>query len=137
MTTNYEKALPEIDEDNAEFFDSCRNHAMKLQRCLGCDTFRYYPSAVCPMCQSFAFEWHEVSGDASVYTFTVVHRPPSDAWAADVPYVYALVQLEEGPMMPTNVIGCDPSEVGIGMPVRVVYRDATDEITIPLFAPRR
>jgi uncharacterized OB-fold protein len=135
MTTSYEKALPEIDEDNAEFFTSCRAHAMKLQRCVECGSHRYYPSAVCPFCQSFGFEWKPVSGNAAVYTFTIVHRPPSDAWAGDVPYVYALVQLEEGPMMPTNIVGCDPEEVRIGMSVKVVYRDVTDEVTIPQFEP--
>ncbi len=135
MTTDYAKALPEIDEDNFEFFQSCRDHAMRLQRCNECGSCRYYPSAVCPVCQSFTFEWALMSGKATVYTFTIVYRPPSDAWAADVPYVYALVQLEEGPMMATNIVDCAPDDVRIGMPVRVVYRDVTDEITLPFFAP--
>ncbi len=135
MTTEYAKALPEIDEDNFEFFQSCRDHAMRLQRCDDCGSHRYYPSAVCPVCQSFAFEWMPVSGNATVYTFTVVHRAPNDVWAQDVPYVYALVQLAEGPMMVTNVVECRPDDVRIGMPLRLVYRDVTDQITIPFFAP--
>jgi uncharacterized OB-fold protein len=135
MSNEYQKALPEIDEDNEEFFRSCRDHAMRLQRCRSCSRFRYYPSAICPFCQSFSHAWETVSGQATLYTYTVVHRAPSDAWAADVPYVFAIVELVEGPMMPTNIVGCNPEAVRIGMPLRIDYRDVTDDVSLPMFAP--
>jgi uncharacterized OB-fold protein len=132
----YPKPLPEIDGDNAEFWDSCRRHAMALQKCLVCGYWRYYPTPVCTRCGSFETAWTPVSGRATVYTCSVVHRPPSPAFAADVPYVYAVVELEEGPMMPTNVVGIDPGQVAIGMAVELTYDDVSPEVTLPKFRPR-
>jgi hypothetical protein len=133
--TDYAKPLPEIDLDNQEFWASCKRHEMRLQKCADCGYWRYYPSPLCHRCGSFAARWTPVSGLAKVYTSSVVHRPPSHAFAEDVPYVYAVVELEEGPMMPTNIVGIDPDDVRIGMAVKVTYDDVTDEITLPKFAP--
>jgi hypothetical protein len=108
---------------------------MKLQKCTQCGAFRYFTSPICPECSSFDFRWEPVSGRATIYTFSVVHRPPSDAWIDDVPYVYAVVKLEEGPLMPTNIVGCRPDEVKIGTEVKVTYEDVTPEISIPKFTP--
>lgn len=130
-----QRPLPIIDDDNRRFWESCKEHAMELQRCRDCTSFRYYPTPVCDRCTSFAFDWRPVSGRGTVYTFAVVHRAPSEAFLADVPYVYAVVELAEGPMMTTNVVGITPDDVRIGMPVEVVYADVTPEITLARFAP--
>ena len=126
------RPVPQINDDNRQFWASCRAHAMALQRCPA-GHFRYFPSVVCPYCGSLDFEWTPVSGDAVVYSFTIVHRPPTDAW--DTPYVFALVELAEGPMLPTNIVGCDPGDVAIGMPVAVRYDDVSADLTIPVFGP--
>ena len=133
--TDYEKPLPVIDDDNREFWESCRRHEMRLQRCDSCDYWRYYPAPVCPECSSFEHTWKPVSGRGTVYTFSVVHRPPSPAFADDLPYVYAVVELAEGPMMSTNIVGVAPEEVRIGMPVVVTYDEVTPEVTLPKFRP--
>jgi hypothetical protein len=71
-----------------------------------------------------------------VLSFTIVRRPVSPAFASEVPYVVALVTLDEGPQMMTNIIGCAPEEVAIGMPVEVTFEDRNETISIPKFRPR-
>ena len=90
------KPMPIIDDDNAEFWESCKRHQMSLQKCSDCGYWRYYPSPICHKCSSFNFNWKTVSGKATVWTYSIVYRPPSPAFADDVPYVYAVVELDEG-----------------------------------------
>ena len=80
-------------------------------------------------------EWIQASGRGTVASFTIVRRPVSEAYADEVPYVVALIQLEEGPTLMSNVIGCDPESVAIGMPVEVTFEDWSDAITVPKFRP--
>jgi uncharacterized OB-fold protein len=131
-----DRPLPVIDDDSRPFWESCRAHAMKLQRCRRCGRVRYYPSAICDGCSSFDFDWLPMSGRGTIYTFTVMHRPALPAFASEVPYVYAVVELEEGPMMPTNIVNAAADEVRIGMHVEVVYDDVSPEVTLPKFQPR-
>ncbi|MFT3866708.1 MAG: OB-fold domain-containing protein [Solirubrobacterales bacterium] len=133
--SDHAKPLPFFDADNLPFWESCREHAMRLQECAECGFLRYYPGPVCPECSSRECRWAAVAGTGTVYTFSVVERPASPAFAADVPYVYAVVELDEGPMMPTNVVDVDPAEVTIGMRVEIAYRDVTPEVTLPAFRP--
>ena len=80
-------------------------------------------------------EWREASGRGTVETYTIVTRAVSDAYAADVPYVIALITLEEGPRLMSNVIGCDVESVKCGLAVEVVFERWSDEITMPKFLP--
>ena len=77
------------------------------------------------------------SGRAKLLSFTIVRRPVSPAFADQVPYVVALVTLEEGPQMMTNIVGCAPEDVTIGMPLEVTFEDWSETISIPKFRPRR
>jgi uncharacterized OB-fold protein len=79
--------------------------------------------------------WVKASGHATVLSYTIVYRPVTQAFAADVPYVVALVTLDEGPQMMTNIVGCPPEQVKIGMPVQVTFDDWTEEISVPKFKP--
>jgi uncharacterized OB-fold protein len=97
---------------------------------------RYYPAPICSSCGSLDFTWEPVSGKGVVYTYSIVRRPATPAFKDDVPYVYAIVELEEGPMMPTNIVGVPVDDVAIGTPVQLTYRDMTDEITLPVFTPK-
>jgi uncharacterized OB-fold protein len=136
-----QRIVPEIDADNERFWASCDDHAMELQRCARCGRYRYFPSPVCPGCSSTAATWLPVSGRATVFTYSVLHRPASPAYAEDVPYVYAVVELEEGPMMPTNLVEFDlpPVIAGkvdlIARPVEVRYHELVPGVTLPVFAP--
>lgn len=130
-----QRVRPSIDADNRTFWDSCGRHCMELQRCPDCGHWRYYPSPVCPECHRLGGDWQPVGGYGTLFTYSVLHRPPSSFWAARVPYVYGVVELDEGPMMPTNIVGVDPVQVRIGMRVHVGYEDVGDGLALPLFAP--
>lgn len=123
--SNYNKFLPpdDLPAFHAPFWQSVRAHALALQRCESCGTFRYIPLEICPKCHSEEAEWTPVSGLGEVYTYTIVHRAPTPAYQEDTPYVIAHVTLAEGPRMISNLIGIAPEDVRIGMPVRLVYED--------------
>ena len=134
----YNKPLPIPDPVTRPFWDSLKAHAVQLQRCSACDRFIYYPRAVCPGCLSEDLAWSPVSGRGVVHAFTIPHRHPNPAFGSEVPYVVALIELEEGVRMMSNLIDVDPTPeaVRIGLPVEIVYDDVTDEITLPTFRPR-
>jgi uncharacterized OB-fold protein len=130
------KPLPAVTLETARYWEGCKRHELLIQRCGACGQHQFYPRLYCSKCFSDRLEWTKASGCAAVTTFTIVRRPPSPAFADEVPYVVALVQLEEGPTMMTNIIGCAPESVAIGMPVVVTFEDWTEEISIPKFKPR-
>jgi hypothetical protein len=108
---------------------------MRVQRCNACGRFVFFPRALCPNCFSDRLEWTPVSGRGVVHAFTIPHRHPSPAFQPDLPYVVAIVELEEGVRLMTNLVGVapDPTKIAVDMPVEVVYDDVTDEITLPKF----
>ena len=134
----YSKPLPTPDPVTRPFWESLKVHAIQLQRCGGCTRFVYYPRPVCPSCLSDDLVWTPVSGRGVVHAFTIPHRHPNPAFGSDVPYVVALVELEEGARMLSNLVGVDPTPdaVRVGLPVEIVYDDVTDDVTLPRFRPR-
>jgi uncharacterized OB-fold protein len=110
-----------------------RRHELKLQKCGGCGAFIYYPRPRCPHCLSENLEWRNVSGRGKLYSYTVVRRASSRAFA-DGPYVLAIVELDEGPRMTTNLMA-EPEKIKIGMPVTVAFDDVTPEHTLVKFKP--
>jgi uncharacterized OB-fold protein len=133
--STYRKPLPRIDEETRGFWEALVRHELYLQRCRNCGTLRYYPRALCPACLSDSTEWQRVSGRGTVYTFTVTHQNQSAGFREALPYVLAIVELEEGVRLMTNVIGCAPDAVRVGMPVEIVFEDVTPEVTLPMFRP--
>jgi uncharacterized OB-fold protein len=133
--SEYEGPLPKPDKDSEVYWEGARRHELLLQRCGACQKFRFYPRSVCPFCLSDTFEWTESTGRGTVYSFTVIHRAPSRAFQGKVPYVLALIELDEGIRMMSNVVDTDPAEVRIGMRVEVVFDDVTSEVTLPKFRP--
>jgi uncharacterized OB-fold protein len=128
--------LPVVDDGNRPFWEGCREGVLRLQRCRRCGSLRYPVSPVCPRCLSEEADWEEVTGDGEVYSFAVFRHAYNEAWRARLPYVVALVQLEAGPTLIGNVVGLDPDLVVVGLPVSVVFERVTDEVSIPVFAPR-
>ena len=131
------KHLPPINGETAPYWEGCRNGELRLQRCDGCANVQFYPRLLCSRCGERDLSWISASGSGRVRSFTIVRRAVSAAYEPDVPYVVALIELAEGPTMMSNVVGCDPETVEIGMPVRVTFERWTDEITMPLFEPAR
>ena len=131
----YPKPLPRIDEESKGFWEACQRHELYLQRCGDCGAFRYYPRALCPSCLSDRIEWVRSSGQGTIYTFTVVYQNLAPGFRDELPYVLAYVELEEGVRMLTNIVGCPPEAVRIGMPVEVIFEDVTPAVTLPKFKP--
>lgn len=133
MTDTYQKPLPVIDPGSAPFWGAAREHRLSIPLCLDCGLYHFYPRELCPHCHSGNLEWRDVSGRGTIYTFTIARRPAGPAYADDVPYIIALIDLAEGPRMMTNVIAPDVEAVRIGDAVEVVFDDVTDEVTLPKF----
>ena len=95
----------------------------------------FYPRALCPHCGSGELVWREAGGRGQIYTFTAARRATMRPFEPDVPYVIAVVELEEGPRMTTNLVDCDPDAIRVGMPVVAAFEDVTPEITLVKFRP--
>jgi hypothetical protein len=126
--------LPRPTQLSRPHWDGCKAGVLRVQRCRDCGCFVFIPQPICTRCQAAALEWVESTGRGVVYSYTVVHRPPRPAFAA--PYVVAIVELEEGWHMLTNLVDVAPEAATIGMPVEVAFRAMSDEITLPYFRPR-
>jgi uncharacterized OB-fold protein len=131
----YRKPLPRIDEETRGFWEALARHELYFQRCRDCGTKRFYPRAVCPSCLSSATEWVRASGRGTVYSFTVTQQNQAPGFREELPYVLAIVELDEGVRLMTNVVGCAPDAVRIGLPVEVVFDDVTPEVTLAKFRP--
>jgi len=113
---------PERTPETGKFWDATTEGRLLLARCDRCDAVIWYPKTYCSECGGLSVSWIEAAGTGTVYSFTVAHRGPGPFGEA-VPYVIAYVELAEGPRVLTNIVGCDPGQVSIGHPVRVVFSD--------------
>jgi len=132
-TTLYDKPLPAIDAGTRPFWDATRAHRLSIPRCRPCGRHHFYPRELCPHCHSQDLEWVDVSGRGEVYSYTIVRKPAGPMFAADVPYVVAMIALDEGPRMLTNIVTDDVEAVRIGDRVRVSLDDVTPEVTLAKF----
>lgn len=132
---DYKKPLPVPTPETKPFWDGLKEHQLWVMHCTNCGLTYLYPRPYCPRCFSDKTEWRQASGRGSLHTYMINHRPPSPAWQA--PYVIAIVQLEEGPRLMSNLVDVepDPSNLPIDMPLEIVYDDVTPEITLPKFRP--
>jgi uncharacterized OB-fold protein len=110
-----------------------------LQRCMSCGIVQHKPRALCAKCLTDTLEHFVASGRGTVHTFTVTHQNMVAPFRDHLPYVLAYVELAEGPRVLTNVVGCDPAEVTIGMPVVADFattdRDDGEAFAVPRFRP--
>lgn len=120
-------------EDARPFWNGCARGELLLQRCAACGTLRHPPSPICPRCRSDAHAWVAANGRGTVYTFTVVRQALAKGWDARVPYVVAVVELDEGPRILSNVVDVAPDDVRIGLPVEVVFVESEGEQKLPVF----
>ena len=134
-----ERPLPTTLPETEAFWQGCREGLLLLQSCRACGHLQYYPRAVCTACLSSDLGWREVSGRGRIHSFTTVHRALSPAFEDDLPYVVAVIELEEGPRMVSRVTGCDSERLAIDLPVEVAFERVSDEFVLPIFrsAPGR
>ena len=131
----YTRPLPNPTPDSAAFWEACQQHVLKLQQCNACGEFWFPPGNRCGHCWSESWEWKPVSGRGQLFTFTVIRRAYHAGFADGLPYNVAVVQLEEGPRLVSNVVECAPEDLKVGMPLSVVFEDVTPETTLPKFRP--
>jgi uncharacterized OB-fold protein len=117
------------------WWEAAAEHRLVVQRCTSCEHTRHPPAPICPECRSGESDWKEVSGRGEVYTFTIVHRPI--AAGQELPYLVAVIALEGsgGLRIISNLVGVDPGEVAIGLPVEVVWEEMSADLAIPRFRP--
>lgn len=124
--------LPRPDALTQGFWDACRGHELRVAECAECGHLFLPPGPCCPRCWSPALGSRAVSGRGRVVSFAVYRRTYHPAMPA--PYVVALVELEEGPRLVSNVVGCPPEAVAVDMPVQVRF-DVAGGFTVPRFVP--
>jgi hypothetical protein len=132
----YAGVIPVPTPETRPFWEAARRHQLVLPRCRACGRLHYHPRAACPFCLSGDLDWQPVSGRGRLTTFTVVHRGLPN-FPLGVPYVLAIVELDEGPRMMTNLVGVepDPARLRIGMRVEVAFADVSEQIALPHFRP--
>lgn len=137
MVAEYQKPLPNPlhRETSRPFWEAAQRHELMMQRCAACGRVVWYPRELCPFCLSGELVWERLSGRGRLHSFTVIHQPANPAFQADVPYVYAMVELDEGPRMIANLVECPPDEARIDLPVTAVYDDVTADVTLVKFRP--
>ena len=123
--------LPAITDDTRPFWDGCRRHELRIQRCADCGTARFTPRPACPRCASLRFVWITCSGRARVHTWTVIHGPTLPAFADRTPYAAGVVRLDEGVFMVGQIRGCDPHAIHEGMRVAVEFDDVAPDVSLP------
>ena len=124
---------PTPNGDSLPYWNAARERRLVLRECKACGRKHFMPRAVCPHCWSDRLEWVESNGDGTVHSFSVVHRAPSQMFAANVPYVIAMIDLDDGPRMFANVIGLNALDVAIGDRVKLTFEDRGDGAMLPQF----
>ena len=132
--------LPVPDPESAPYWEAAAEGRLVVQRCGACGHTYLYPRSACPRCWSEHTSWVDASGRGTVYSFTVIRRNDLPPFRDRVPYVVAIVELDEGPRLTTNVEECDPQDVQCGMLVEVAFRTETGDgegsAAVPVFRPR-
>jgi len=136
MNTPLAKPVPVPDADSRPYWDGANQDRFMFQRCRACGAAQFYSRSLCSHCRASDLAWEQARGTGTVASFTVVNRAPLPAFAADTPYVIALVDLDEDIRFLCNVTGCPPQAVRIGLPVQVIFesRDGSDQ-KIPQVRP--
>ncbi|MFE4855621.1 Zn-ribbon domain-containing OB-fold protein [Streptomyces sp. NPDC056670] len=134
-------ATPEADAFTRPYWDAAAEGRLLIRHCAACDRAHHYPREFCPYCWSEDVRWRPASGRATLYTWSVVHRNDLPPFGDRVPYVAAVVDLDEGPRMMTEVVGCAEADLRIGMELHVTFRSDAEGaadgggVTVPVFGP--
>ena len=127
--------VPKEDSMTQPYWEGVRQRKLLVQHCRACGNLWHPPTPICPECQAKNYDWRPVSGRGVVYSFTIVHHPAHTAVADKVPYLVALVTLEEGPRVVSNILNCANDKVAVGMPVRLTFQKIADGVVLPQFEP--
>jgi uncharacterized OB-fold protein len=134
MAGTYTKPLPQADEESREFYDGARRHELLLMRCQNCRAWRLPSRPRCPDCWSTHTAWEKASGRGTLYSFGIMHQK-FPGFTDDVPYNYAVVELEEGPRIVSNIVGVANEDLRVDMPVVASYDNVAEDTTLIRFTP--
>jgi uncharacterized OB-fold protein len=130
-----EKPVPRPSPETIPFWEAARAHRLLLPLCNHCGRFWFPPTQRCAHCLSADFVWRQARGTGHIYSFVVYHRVYHPGFEGAVPYVVAIVELDEGPRLITNIVGMSPDEVRCDMRVEVVFDESESGVAIPKFSP--
>jgi len=130
--------LPQPTPETKPYWDGCKQHELRIQYCTDCKEYYFYPRRYCPNCLGDKVEWRKVSGKGTLHTYVISHRA-APGFQDDVPYAIAVVKLDEGPHLMSNIVNVAiaPENLPADLPLEVVFEDVNDDITIPKFQPAR
>ena len=134
---SYRKPIPVPQGESDYYWEKTKEEELWLRKCNECQQAYFYPRDISPCCFSKDTTWIQASGKATLFTYGIVHRAPHTGFAEDVPFVTAIVKLQEGPKMPTNIVMDNPTpeKLQIDMPLEVVFESVSDGISLPKFKP--
>ena len=135
----YQKPIPLKNQDNHPYWDAADRHELIIQKCESCHHYSHPPGPACAKCGSTDLSWDNLGSDikGTVYSFVISYRPFLPGFQDDLPRVIAIVELEKEPAVRIigNVLGCTPDDVKIGMPVKMIWQDITEERALPQWNP--
>jgi uncharacterized protein len=131
----YNKPIPVPSAESQAYWDGLRDRKLLMPRCDACGKYWFPPSLLCPHCNATNWTWTSTSGRGRIFSYVVYHRIYHPGFADEVPYAVAVIELDEGPRMVSNVIGIAPDKLACDLRVQVVYQPITDTITLPKFKP--
>jgi uncharacterized OB-fold protein len=128
------RPAPLLTEDNEGFWRAAAGGQLVTQRCVTCGKLLHPPRPMCPICHGLEMEWVELAGTGTVYSYAMLHHPQHPAFS--YPVIAALIDLDEGIRLLSNLVGVDSAEVHIGMRVSVLFDAVADGMAVPVFEPR-
>jgi uncharacterized protein len=137
MTTPARNDLPTIEDESRPFWSAAGERHFLIARCRSCRHAHHYPRPFCPFCWSEDVVWEEASGRATLYTYSTVYVNDLYPFREKLPYVAAVVDLDEGPRVMTRLVDVEESELRVGLPVVVDFEQLTDDLTVPVFRPAK
>ncbi len=135
MSGTVQKFMPASNPETAPFWEACRQQRLLIQHCSHCGHYQFYPRSLCVSCMQPNPDWYQASGRGNVKSWTIVRTPVSPAYADMTPFVIALIQLDEGPTMMSQIHDCDVTSLQSGMRVKVIFEDWSGQVTMPVFMP--
>jgi uncharacterized OB-fold protein len=132
MTSGTARPIPQADDESREFFEGARRHELMLMRCRACGAWRLPSRPRCPDCWSTDTEWARASGRATLHSFGLMHQK-FPGFETETPYLYAVVELEEGPRIVSDVVGVTRDDLRLDMPLVATFDDVSDDTTLVRF----
>ncbi|ARU03931.1 hypothetical protein CCO03_03880 [Comamonas serinivorans] len=126
-----QRPLPQPTDLTRPYWEAAAMGELHLQRCGACGRWQFYPRPFCLACESGELHWQRASGLGKVYTYTVNHRAPNPFMKARLPYVVAIVELDEGPRLMANVLGATSADMAIGRRVQITFEPVADGLALP------